>query len=135
MFCIYCGADTRVTNSRRQKRNNQIWRRRKCTDCGAIFTSHEALDLSTGFLVGSEKPQPFVEDKLYSDLLDALKDHNDSYTAAREATYTVIGQLLKSSKKPQFSKEDISRAAAGVLERLDQRAYLRYRAEYLSHLQ
>ena len=132
MVCIYCGADTKVSNSRLQKRNNQIWRRRQCLGCQAIFTSHEAIDLSSGLLVGLEAPKAFNEDLLYSDLLMALKDRKDAYTAAREACYTVIQQLLKLPQKPQFTTTDISRVCAVVLKRLDQPAYHRFYADHPS---
>src|SRR5581483_4653519 len=117
------------------KRNNQIWRRRKCSKCQAIFTSHEAIDLSSTLLVECEGPKPFIEDLLYSDLQTALKHRPDSYGAAREASYTVIKELLKLSNKPLFKPTDISRVAYGVLEKLDQRGALRYRADHPSLLQ
>ena len=132
MVCVYCGGETKVTNSRRQKRNNQIWRRRQCLKCQAIFSSHEIIDLSTALLVGAEAPKPFIEDLLYSDLLMALRDHQGSHTAARETTHTIIQELLKLPQKPQYAAKDISYVTGDVLSRLDRQAYLRYVAEHPS---
>lgn len=129
MVCVYCGSKTKVTNSRRQKRNNQIWRRRQCLKCQAVFTSHEVIDLSGALLVDSK---PFIEDLLYSDLLLALKDRSDSHEAAREVTHTVVQELLKSPQKPQFTSSEISRVAGAILERLDRRAYFHFHADHPS---
>lgn len=134
MICLYCGSDTQVTNSRHQKRNNQIWRRRQCLKCEAIFTTHEAADLSGLLMVTAMgAPKPFSEDILYTELLFALSDRKDSYSAAREVTATVVQKLLALPESPVvFKPAQISSAAAAVLSRLDRRAWLRYVAEHPS---
>src|SRR3989304_4690404 len=96
MVCAYCDNDTRVTNSRRQKRSNQVWRRRQCKVCNAVFTTLEAVDLPTTLIVDSRgRSEPFLPDKLYTEVLLALQDRKDCYVAAREVTNTVIKELLK----------------------------------------
>jgi len=133
VVCVYCGAKTRVYNSRLQKRNNQVWRRRKCERCLALFTSHEAMDLSSSLSVLSGgSPKPFMLDMLFTDLLLALQDRPDCYLASREATSTAVRQLLKLPDVPVITPKEISTAAAKVLKRLDRRAYLRYVAEHRS---
>lgn len=133
MVCVYCGEKTQVTNSRRQRRSNQVWRRRQCKGCKAVFTTLEAVDLPTTLIVDSRgRSEPFLPDKLYTEVLLALQDRKDCYEAAREVTNTVIKELLKLPDKPLFRPSQISRAAAGVLKRLDRRAYLRYAAEHPS---
>lgn len=131
MVCIYCGSDTQVTNSRRQKRSNQVWRRRECKDCAATFTTHEAVELSGAFLVQKSGLSPLLPDILFIDLLGALKDHNKKYVAARELTSTVISQLLK-QKEMVYPSTAISKEAAVVLKRFDRWAYLRYVADHPS---
>lgn len=42
MTCPYCGSDTKVINSRPQE--DSVWRRRKCVDCKARFSTTE-IDL------------------------------------------------------------------------------------------
>lgn len=133
MVCIYCGGQTHVTNSRSQKRNNQIWRRRHCRLCKAIFTTHEAIDLSSSLLVDSgASPRPFLPDMLFTEVLLALQDRKDCYIAAREATSTIIKNLLKLPDKPLYPPAAISRATGDVLKRLDKRAWLRYVSEHPS---
>jgi transcriptional repressor NrdR len=133
MVCVYCGYETKVTNSRLQKRSNQVWRRRQCEACKAVFTTHEAIDLSQTLLVGSgASGHPFLPDRLYSDLLEALQDRKDRYIAAREVTSTIIQKLQKNTNGPLFSTKLISKTAAEILKRFDKRAYLRYTAEHPS---
>jgi len=133
MNCPYCNNDTSVVNSRLQKRSNQVWRRRRCKACGAVFTTLEAVDLPKMLIVDSGGHSgTFLPDKLYTDVLLALQDRKDCYEAAREVTYTVTQELLKLPDKPLFKPEQISRAAGGVLAKLDRRAYLRYAAEHPS---
>lgn len=133
MVCLYCGSETKVGNSRPQKRSNQIWRRRVCKRCGAIFTTHEAIDLSSTLLVvvgGS--PKPFEVDILFTEILLAMSHRKNAYLDAREATNTVIKHLLQLPGKPLFSPSQISLICADVLKKLDRRAYLRYQAEHPS---
>lgn len=133
MVCIYCGNDTKVTNSRLQKRSNQVWRRRQCTVCKAVFTTHESVELAQTLSVDSNNAiSPFLSDRLYSDVLAALKDHRDSYTAAREITTTIIQKLLRNAENASFSPYSISSATAEVLKRFDRQAWLRYVAEHSS---
>lgn len=133
MVCIYCGAKTSVTNSRLQRRNNQVWRRRQCPDCHAVFTTHEAIDLSQTLRVEKEGVlEPFQPDLLFSELLHALSHRKDPYTASREVTATIISRLLSAASKPTYSSRQISWETAGVLKRFDRRAYLRFLAEHPS---
>jgi transcriptional repressor NrdR len=133
MVCPYCHHDTSVENSRLQKRSNQVWRRRQCKACKAVFTTHEAIDLSSTLLVHrSGSTQPFIADLLFTDILLALQDRKDCYLAARETTHTTIKILLKNPNKPLFEAKQISAAASVVLKKLDKRAYLRFVSEHPS---
>lgn len=133
MVCIYCGNDTQVTNSRHQKRNNQVWRRRKCTVCQAVFTSLEVADLTSGLRVEQNGSlRPFLTDYLFTEVLFAMQDRKNLYIDAREVTNTVIQQLLQSPSSPIFTPQEISRHTAEVLKRFDNRAWHRYAAEHTS---
>jgi len=133
MICIYCGFDTRVGNSRLQRRSNQVWRRRICKRCGAVFTTHEAIDLSSTLLVVTAGvPKPFVTDMLFTELLMAMSHRKNAYLDAREATNTVIKHLLELPGKPLYSPSQISLIVGDVLKKLDKRAYLRFIAEHPS---
>lgn len=133
MVCLYCGSETKVGNSRHQKRNNQVWRRRTCLRCKAVFTTHEAIDLSSTLLVshgGSTKP--FLIDMLFTEILLAMQDRKNAYLDAREATNTIIRHLLNLPGKPLLSTAQISLAASEVLKKLDKRSHLRFISEHPS---
>lgn len=133
MVCIYCGHETRVTNSRWQKRSNQVWRRRKCKTCKAIFTSHESIDLSSSLIVDyGASQEPLIVDKLFTEVLLALQDQKDLYVTAREITSTVILELLKLPEKPVYLPRTISQVTAKVLKRFNKQAWLRYVSEHKS---
>lgn len=133
MVCIYCDGKTQVINSRPQKRNNQIWRRRQCLSCGVIFTTHEGIDLSSLLIVEiGSKPRPFLVDKLFTEVLLAMQDHKNCYETARETTNTIVAKLLKTPGKPVYDTRQISKITAQVLKRLDRHAWLRYLAEHPS---
>jgi transcriptional repressor NrdR len=133
MRCLYCFADTEVTNSRLQRRSNNVWRRRQCKACRAVFTTHEAIDLSSAMSVAKNgHKEPFKTDLLFTELLLALQDRKKCYDDAREATHTIIQKLLKLPSKPLFEAHQISRVTADVLLKLDHRAYLRFVSEHPS---
>jgi transcriptional repressor NrdR len=133
MVCVYCGCDTSVVNSRLQKRNNQVWRRRKCAVCKAVFTTHEAVELPTSLLVqAGASTKPFLPDMVFTEVLLAMQDRKDSYVDAREVTNTVIKHLLRLPDSPLFAPKRISLAISKVLGRLDKRAQLRFVAEHPS---
>lgn len=133
MVCIYCGGETKVTNSRLQKRNNQVWRRRQCLACQAVFTTHETIELDSVLSVKHNgQNRPFLADLLLKELMLALSHRKDVYIASREVLATVVRQLLRLPQKPLFSPADISQTTAEVLQRFDRRAYLRYLADHPS---
>jgi transcriptional repressor NrdR len=132
MVCLYCSGKTHVFNSRRQARNNNVWRRRRCLSCGAVFTSVEAPDLTSSLSVNRLGAyEPFQQDLLYSELLIALKGHKDRYIAARELSNSIMRNLIK-DEGAAFTPRQISQAVSKVLRRFDKQAYQRYAAEHPS---
>lgn len=133
MNCLYCGGETKVTNSRLQKRNNQIWRRRECLTCHAVFTTHESVELELALSVEKNgHSQPFLPDLLLKELMLALSHRKDVYTASREVLGTIVRKLLTLPQKPLYKPADISKVASEVLKRFDRPAYLRYLADHPS---
>lgn len=133
MVCVYCGYETRVINSREQKRNNKVWRRRKCLRCQAIFTTLEELDYSSALRIEQNNEfKPFLTDLLYTEVLLTLEHRKNAYSDARELTSTIIKQLLASPSSPLFKPSDISQVSAEVLKKFDSRAWHRFAAEHPS---
>jgi len=121
-----------VSNSRIQKRNNQIWRRRACLDCGTTFTTHELAFLPDLFMVDkSGALTPFEPSKLLIDLSDALKHRQDRYVASRELTAIIINKFRSSIEdKPVLSARDIAKTTADTLRHFDKRGWQRFVADY-----
>lgn len=136
MVCVYCGGELAVKNSRPQKRNNQIWRRRQCLQCHALFTSHEAIEAKSSLMVQQPNGtlEGFAPDKLFTELLLALQSRKSCYEDAREVVSTVVNHLIRLPASPVFTTPDISRETAAVLKRLDKQAWMRYIAEHPSLL-
>jgi len=133
MVCVYCGSETKVINSRWQKRNNQVWRRRKCLACQSVFTTHEQIELESVIYVEHDGlSTSFLPDLLLSELMMALKHRKDVYTASRELMSIIVRRLLSLPHKPLLKPADISKTTAGVLKRFDKQAYLRYVADHPS---
>lgn len=122
-----------MVNSRHQKRNNQVWRRRECLACQSVFTTHETVELANALSVDKQGwLSPFLPDLLLKELMLALQDRKDVYTASGEVLAIIVKKLLLLPQKPVFKPQDISKTAGGVLKRFDKRAYLRFVAEHPS---
>jgi transcriptional repressor NrdR len=139
MVCIYCGAKTKVTNSRPQKRSNAIWRRRQCEECEAVFTSVEAVDLSASLrLKLSDGLEPYKKEKLMISLYESLKHLGSAHEAAKELSETIslrlIHHLQQSGDVATLSVEELVRQSSEVLGQFDRVAGLHYQARYRHYL-
>src|SRR5688572_17286606 len=128
MVCIYCGAETHVANSRPQKRTNDIWRRRRCPRCRAIFTTHESVDLGAALAVTGPKGDlmPFSRDRLYISIWQACGGDAAAAETAAALTATVVGQLVALAREGRLDTGMIARRTATVLKRFRPLVALRY---------
>jgi transcriptional regulator NrdR family protein len=130
MVCTYCGSKTSVTNSRLQKRSNNVWRRRQCKACGAIFSTLEQVDYEKTWVVqySDGTLSPFMRDKL---LLSIYKASQHRPTAMHDAiglTDTIISKLDTDIENGSLQIKDLTKAAHTVLRRFDQPAAISYQA-------
>jgi len=131
MRCIYCTGDTKVVNSRLQRRLNQIWRRRTCSKCGAVFTSLESVDFATSLLItqhGQRQPSQFVRDRLFISIYESCKHRPDAISAATALTLTTISKLLPKIKNASIDRDILVKTTAEVLKRFDKVAAVHYQA-------
>jgi transcriptional repressor NrdR len=130
MVCTYCGGDTQVTNSRHQKRLNQVWRRRHCLNCGATFSTHEVAVYEGSWRVLTEKGSltPFHRDKLFLSLHKSLEHRKRSVEDATGITNTVISLLLSQADKGVLEPTSIALTAHEVLKNFDNAAATHYAA-------
>lgn len=130
MVCIYCAGPTRVINSRPQKRLNQIWRRRQCERCRAIYTSIETADYYQALRVqhGKATFTPFVREKLLLSLHTACGHRTDPISDAMALTATVMSTLPTRAKDTIITRGDIIDVVMGILNNFDKAAAISYQA-------
>lgn len=130
MVCTYCGSPTQVTNSRLQKRANQIWRRRQCLNCGSNFTTHEIIDLGSTIAVhySERKMRPFSRDLLFASIYESCKHRVEAIADASALTQTIVGLLLAHAPNGKLERDVIVTVTTTALERFDKVAATMYAA-------
>lgn len=130
MVCIYCGHKTNVTNSRHQRRTNEIWRRRNCMDCGSIFTTYEAVELTRTIVVqySPSRMEPFERDRLFAAVYDSCRHQPKAISNATALTQTIISQLLAAAVDGVIQRAAIVAVCTEVLNRFDGAAATIYAA-------
>ncbi len=129
MVCIYCRNDTQVINSRLQKRANQVWRRRKCLNCGNIYSSIEAVNWGQAVRYKhKDRLEPFSRDLLFISLYEACRHRKTAQTDATALTDTVLSRLWPGIADAAVTRQQIISATADVLKRFDRAAATTYRA-------
>lgn len=131
MFCIYCGSETDVVNSRPKQKIPAVWRRRRCNSCKAIFSSREKPDLSSSIKIqnSSGDLEPFSEDKLQLSIKDSLSHRKTAVKDARQLTDTVVGHMLPCPSGVIESKGVIT-ATYKVIYRFDRPAATYYKSHH-----
>jgi transcriptional repressor NrdR len=135
MVCIFClHNSTRVYNSRKGTKLNTIWRRRRCDNCGAEFTTYESADVSAILTVQHNKNvEPFSHTRLLLELLQVL-GHLDKTDEIVPYTAGTIEQKLfriaATNQKHSVTPQEVIKVTAEVLEHYDTTAYLTYAARH-----
>lgn len=135
MVCIYCGSTTQVTNSRLQKRVNQVWRRRQCSECHNTFTTHEIVEFGTSVAV-RRSPRglaPFSRDELFISIYESCKHRPAALSNAGALTQTVIGLLRERIVDGILDRDVIAAVTTAALERFDPTVGTMYKAYHPLH--
>ena len=130
MNCIYCRSETKVVNSRAQKRLNQVWRRRQCLGCGAVFTTEEGFEPSGSLVFDDQrtKPMPFNRDRLFVSLYNALSHRPDALEAATALSATILAKLVHNASNGCILRSEVILTARTTLARFDKTAETIYSA-------
>ena len=130
MVCTQCGHATQVINSRLQKRANSVWRRRRCLDCNAVFTTHEVADYTALWRVIGKNPamKPFNRDELLISLYKSLQHRPQAISDAAGLTDTLIIRLTTKQRDGLINVSDITQQASAMLDLFDTLASSHYRA-------
>jgi transcriptional repressor NrdR len=134
MVCVYCSGNTEVINSRMQKRNNTVWRRRKCRVCQAIFSSREETQYNAVWLIKTKDAQlsPFLRDKLFLSLYRSCQHRSSSLKDAAALAETVTANLIGRTDSGVLDSLTIKQAAQVALNRFDKAASTHYAAFHKS---
>lgn len=128
MVCIYCGFKTQVTNSRPQKRQNQVWRRRECLQCEAVFTTEEVAQYGSAWQIRDcdGKLEPFSRDRLFISFYKVCGHRTTALGDADGLTDTVIKKLAGQTADGIINRATIVQTAQVALNRFDRLASLQY---------
>lgn len=119
MNCPYCNQDSKVTNSRHQKRSNSVWRRRECLKCHAIWTTNERLQGSGTFKVSiDDNLVDFKPELLLISLYEALR-HRRTPAIDAQYVYGTVLEKLQDTNLPVFSTRLIAESCYKVLKNYD----------------
>ena len=130
MVCVYCGGETAVANSRPRKKNNQVWRRRRCLACGATFTTAESAQYGAAWQVqcSGRRLEPFSELKLLLSLYRSCEHRKTALGDAQGLTETVVRRLAPLMQDGVIRGTDIAQVALVALNRFDKAAAISYQA-------
>jgi len=129
MFCIKCQQPhTHVTNSRRLKKSNYVWRRRSCPNCGAVFTTVETPQVTQLYVVNHHNKrlrERFSLPRLTVSLAAVLRHRR---SPAEDAYWLATTILEKHSATTEVSLPRLMATALETLEYFDVRAAKQYGA-------
>lgn len=132
MFCVNCfHPTTSVVNSRPNKNQSSVWRRRKCPHCDTTFTTYErpALAENKKVHLADGKDEKFNLGKLTLSIAKAFSH------APKEAQYhsLYLAQTVEdtlSSQREALTPDDIAATTHQILKRYDEMAAMQYAIQH-----
>lgn len=133
MYCPFCNAnDTKVTDSRLLRENNQVRRRRECLDCKERFTTYETAELSLPRVIKQDgRRDSFSEEKLRGGMVRALQKRPISLEQIEIAISRIISKARACGER-EIASAQIGEWVMAELQNLDQVAYVRFASVYRS---
>lgn len=131
MFCINCFyPNTRVVNSRPNRKKPLIWRRRTCAKCGHTFTTEELPSLRENKEVQSgNEILPFNIGKLTISISKAFPhSKKDAEYSSFDLARTIEGHLT--TELEYITVADIAAFAHNTLKRFDEIAGMQYAMQH-----
>lgn len=129
MVCVYCSGDTKVVNSRHQRKSNQVWRLRRCMACGITFSTGESAQHELAWMVWDGKRLgAFSRDKLFLSLHKSCGHRKTALNDAKGLAGTIINKLPAHMVDGTVASRDIAQVAQVALSRFDKAASTHYAA-------
>jgi len=132
MECPFCGSSQlSVVNSRPTKSNSQIWRRRQCIKCNAVFSTYERINLS--YLIVQKKSgthQKYSRAKLYAGIYHSMLDKKNAdrgtLSVLSENITNEIEQKILKLRKKVITTNEVKKIVCIVLSYKSPDSLLRY---------
>lgn len=129
MKCPYCGAESKVIESRHTE-DDAIRRRRECTACGKRFNTYERLEVPPLIVVKKDgRREAFDREKLLGGVLKACEKRPVPLADIERLVHEVERDLRNSLEKEVPSVE-IGERVMDRLRLLDGVAYVRFASVY-----
>ena len=129
MVCLHCGSDTKVNNSRHQKKLNQVWRRRECLICHALFTTEETVHFSNSLrVINNSEMIAFSRDKLFLSIYESCKHRKRPINDAASLTESVIARLISQNSNGNIDSNSIIQITLVILNRFDKVSAIHYQS-------
>ena len=127
MKCIFCEAETRVTDKRESPDGTR--RRRECRKCKRRFTTYERPEKKDIIIVKKDgRRERFSKEKLKAGLMRACEKRPISVDKIDKVVDAVEEKLLIRGK--EVKSEMIGKLVMNKLKKLDKVAYIRFASVY-----
>lgn len=133
MKCPYCQADdeSKVVDSRSNRENDKIRRRRECENCGKRFTTYEYIEQINIQVVkrGDQRREDFDINKLRKGIEIACKKRPISTDEIDNLVHK-IHKEIETLGKNEVESSEIGTAVMDELYELDKIAFIRFASVY-----
>ncbi len=131
MKCPFCAKlNTRVVDSRPDKMDSQVRRRRECQDCLRRFTTHEKfIQIPITIVKKDGRREDFIRKKVLSGVKKACEKRAISINLIEE-TVDTIERELRETNEPEISSKLVGEKMIEALKLIDDVAYVRFASVY-----
>ncbi len=127
MKCVYCGAETKVTDKRESPEGTR--RRRECLKCKKRFTTYEKPEKKEIIVVKKDgRREKFSDGKLKSGIIKACEKRPISIEKIEKIVDEIEEKLRKKGK--EIKSQFIGELVMNKLKKLDKVAYIRFASVY-----
>lgn len=135
MVCPFCASETKIYNSRGTHGKTQTWRRHRCKQCQASFTTREKIDWNGSVSVRASsqtdiqtETTPYSRERLFISLLKASENLILAPSTLSDLCDTIEYQLQKDGffNGQTQGTTQITTTVTSVLHRFDANLALQY---------
>lgn len=129
MKCIFCEAETKVTDKRDVECETR--RRRECLKCGKRFTTYERTEeLNLAVVKKDKRREPFSREKLRAGIIKACEKRPISTEKIDKAINEIERKLREKVRGREVESKMIGELVMKELKKLDKIAYIRFASVY-----